>query len=204
VFFDVTRANPVRSWDVAAAADAPLPDADLVAGLRAGEPAAFDAAYELHSGPIYRFLTRLCGVPLADDLFQETWLRLARHGRALRPDTNLRAWLYTVARNLARSHARWAGGDAAAVAAVARWWYLPGPGASPHDAAVAADAAARLRRAFERLPAPSREILLLVAGEGLAVDEAARVLDLQPEAARQRLHRARAALAAALPEEDER
>lgn len=193
----------MRSWIVAAAAEMPVPDADLVARLRAGEPAAFDAVYELYSGPIYRFLARLCGAPAADDLFQETWLRLARHGRALRPDTNLRAWLYTVARNLARSHARCAGGDAAAVAAVARWWYLPAPGASPHDAAVAADAAARLQRAFDRLPAQSREILLLVAGEGLAIDEAARVLDLKPEAARQRLHRARAALAGALPKEDE-
>jgi RNA polymerase sigma-70 factor (ECF subfamily) len=187
---------------VAAAAEAPVDD--LVARLRAGEPAAFDAAYELHAPAIYRFLARLVGAAVADDLFQETWLRLARHGRTLRPDTNLRAWLYTVARNLARSHARWAGLDASSVAAVARWWYLPAPGASPHDAAVAAVAAARLQRALDRLPAQGREILLLVAGEGLAVEDAARVLDLTPEAARQRLHRARAALARALPKEDER
>jgi RNA polymerase sigma-70 factor (ECF subfamily) len=185
---------------VAAAAEAPVDD--LVARLRAGQPAAFDAAYELHAPAIYRFLARLAGAAVADDLFQETWLRLARHGRTLRPDTNLRAWLYTVARNLARSHARWAGLDASSVAAVARWWYLPGPGASPHDDAVASDAAARLQRALERLPAHGREILLLVAGEGLAVDEAARVLGLTPEAARQRLHRARAALTAALPKEE--
>lgn len=186
---------------MAAAAEAPP---DLVTRLRAGDPAAFDAAYESHSAAIYRFLSRLCGGrDVAQDLFQETWMRLARHGRTLRPDTNLRAWLYTVARNLARSHARWAGLDAASVAAVARWWYLPGAGATPHDAAVASDAAGRLQRALERLPAQGREILLLVAGEGLAVDEAARVLGLSPEAARQRLHRARATLARDLPREDE-
>jgi RNA polymerase sigma-70 factor (ECF subfamily) len=188
---------------VAAAAQAPS-DPDLLARLRAGERAAFDAVYDAHAGAIFRFLSRLCGRrDLAEDLFQETWLRLARHARGLRPDTNVRAWLYTVARNLARSHARWAGLDAASVAAVSRWWYLPS-GTSPHEAAVAADAAARLEAALARLPAAGREILLLVAGEGLPVDEAARVLGLSAEAARQRLHRARAALALALPKENER
>jgi RNA polymerase sigma-70 factor (ECF subfamily) len=180
-----------------------MDDLDLVARLRAGDPAAFTAAYDGHADAIFRFLSRLCGGRAhAEDLFQETWMRLARHARTLRPDTNLRAWLYTVARNLARSHARWAGLDASSVAAVARWWYLPQPGATPHDAAVASDAAARLQRAMERLPAAGREILLLVAGEGLAVDEAARILELSPEAARQRLHRARGVLADALKEEN--
>jgi RNA polymerase sigma-70 factor (ECF subfamily) len=184
-----------------------LSAAPLVARLRAGDAAAFSEAYDRHAAAIFRFLHRLCGRrELAEDLFQETWLRLARHARALRPDTELRAWLYAVARNLARSHARFALVDAAAVAALARWWYLvpPTQAAAPEAAAVAADAAARLERAVARLPAAQREILLLVAGEGLGADEAARVLGLRPEAARQRLHRARAELAKSLPKEDER
>jgi len=177
---------------------------DLLARLRAGDAAAFSAAYELHAGPIFRFLMRLCGRrELAEDLFQETWLRLARHARRLRPDTELRPWLYAVARNLVRSHARFAVADAAGVAALARWWYLDARGAEPENAAVAADEAARLERALARLPLAGREVLLLVAGEGLAVDEAARVLGVTPEAARQRLHRARAELAKSLPKEDE-
>ena len=129
-------------------------------------------------------------------------MRLARHARTLRPDTNLRAWLYAVARNLVRSHVRWAVLDAASLDAVARWWSLPNA-ATPHEAAVGSDAAGRLEAALARLPVAGREILLLVAAEGLAVDEAARVLGLSPEAARQRLHRARAAIARALPPEDE-
>jgi RNA polymerase sigma-70 factor (ECF subfamily) len=156
-----------------------------------------------HAATIFRFLERLCGRrELAEDLFQETWMRFARHARGLRPDTEPRAWLYAVARNLVRSHARWALGDAAAVASFASWWYLDGPHAAPHDAAVAADAARCLERGLSRLPLAAREVLLLVAAEGLAVDEAARVLGVTPEAARQRLHRARAALAKTLPKED--
>jgi RNA polymerase sigma-70 factor (ECF subfamily) len=177
---------------------------ELVARLRAGDAAALSAAYDAHAAAIFRFLVRLCGRrDLAEDLFQETWLRLARHARGLRPDTELRAWLYAVARNLARSHARFGLAEARGVAALARWWYLDPRGGAPEDAAVAADAAARLERALARLPLAGREVLLLVAGEGLAVDEAARVLGITPEAARQRLHRARAELSKSLPEEDD-
>ena len=183
------------------------PDAaprELLERLRAGDAAAFRAVYEQHGASIFRFLTRLCGRrELAEDLFQETWIRFARHARTLRPDTRPRAWLYTVARNLVRSHARWALVDAAGVAALASWWYLEAPSAAPHEAAVGADAGRRLERALGRLPIAGREVLLLVAAEGLAVDEAARVLGITPEAARQRLHRARAELARCLPKEDE-
>jgi len=188
----------VRSWGVAAE-EAGL---QLIARLREGDASAFSEAYELHAAPIFRFLTRLAGrAEVAEDLFQETWIRFARHARTLRPDTNLRGWLYAVARNLARSHARWTVLDARTVAGLARWWYLSA-GATPHDEAVAADAAARLEQALAALPAWGREILTLVAGEGLPVDDAARVLGPSPEAARQRLHRARAALQRVLPKED--
>jgi RNA polymerase sigma-70 factor (ECF subfamily) len=177
----------------------------LVARLRSGDAAAFSEVYTRHGVPVFRFLARLCGRrDLAEDLYQETWLRLARHARDLRPDTDVRAWLYTVARNLVRSHARFSVVDAAAMEALGRWWYRDAPGAAPHDAAVAADVARRVERAVARLPLGAREVLLLVAGEGLAVDAAARVLGVTPEAARQRLHRARAEIARSLPSEDER
>jgi RNA polymerase sigma-70 factor (ECF subfamily) len=188
-----------------AAADAPDPsaEADLVAGLRAGDSAAFTAVYARHGPAMFRFLVRLCGRrELAEDLFQELWVRVARHARRLRPDTQLGPWLYAVARNLVRSHARWSVGDAAGLAALARWWYFEAPASAPLDAAVAADAARRLEAGIARLPVSGREVLLLVVVEGLAVDDAARVLAITPEAARQRLHRARAELLRCLPLSD--
>jgi RNA polymerase sigma factor (sigma-70 family) len=179
------------------------PSTELIARLRAGDASAFSEAYAAHAPATFRFLRRMCGSSaLAEDLFQETWLRLARHARGLRPDTQLRAWLYAVARNLARSHARFALVDAAGVAALARWWYRDAPVAAPDETAIAADASACLARAMARLPIAGREVLSLVAGEGLSVDDAARVLAITPEAARQRLHRARAELARHLPKEE--
>lgn len=57
-----------------------------------------------------------------------------------------------------------------------------------------------LERALADLPETPREILLLVAIEGLEIAQAATVLGLSADTARQRLSRARAALAAALYE----
>jgi RNA polymerase sigma factor (sigma-70 family) len=178
-------------------------DPELLARLRRGDGAAFDAVYAAHREGLFRFLVRLSRrVELAEDLFQETWMRLARHAHALRDGTNLGAWLYTVARNLHRSHARARLVDARALEALARWWYLgAGGGVAPDRQAGAAAEVARLRTELDGLPAAHREVLVLVAAEGTPHDEAARLLGITQEALRQRLARARAALAARLEPE---
>jgi len=137
-------------------------------------------------------------------LLQETWLRLATHVRGLARDTNLRAWLYTVARNLYRSHRRRALLDLDLL----RFWkwatraQMPAP--SPHDRAVVTEAERQLEAALATLPVAQREILLLVAVDGFSPSQAAEILRLRPEAARQRLRRARAAIASALSPEREK
>jgi RNA polymerase sigma factor (sigma-70 family) len=167
--------------------------------LRRGDGAAFDSVYARHKDEVWRFLMRLGGRrELAEDLFQETWLRLARHARQLAPDTNLRAWLYAVARNLHRSHVRWALLDERARTALARWWYLDQAPLRADARADAAGALGRLRSAFDALPAAHREVLVLAVDEDLSSVDVAKVLSLSHDAARQRLSRARAALAAAL------
>jgi RNA polymerase sigma-70 factor (ECF subfamily) len=175
-------------------------DPELVARLRSGDGAAFDAVYDAYREQLFRFLARLTGRrEVAEDLFQETWMRLAQHARTLRDDTNLRAWLFAVARNLARSHGRWTILDARTTRALARWWYLGAPPA-PDDEAAANATLSRLEEAFAALPDAHREVLALAAGEGLPHDEVGRILGLSPEATRQRLARARAVLARRLEE----
>src|SRR5678816_2256893 len=79
----------------------------LVGRLRTGDPAAFDAVHEAFNGRLYNFLARLSNRrDVAEDLLEETWLRLVKHAGRLRPDTRLGPWLFTVARNLHVSHIR--------------------------------------------------------------------------------------------------
>ena len=80
---------------------------ELVAALRAGEPAAFDAVYDAFNARLYNFLARLANRrDVAEDLLEETWLRLVVHALRLQPDTRLGPWLFTVARNLHASNCR--------------------------------------------------------------------------------------------------
>ncbi len=70
-------------------------DAALTERLRRGDATAFDEVYRRYTPGLFAFLARLVGrAAIAEELLQETWMRLATHARALARDTNLRAWLY--------------------------------------------------------------------------------------------------------------
>ena len=159
----------------------------LVERLRRGDRLAFRELYARFAQPSFGFLLRLCGRrDQAEDLHQETWLAVARHAVRLAPDSDLAAWIFTIARNQFRSAHRSAGRTPAA--------HVEPPVVEAHDDPAAHD----LERALRALPDTHREILLLVGVEGLALERAAAVLALRPDAARQRLARARAALAEGL------
>lgn len=67
----------------------------------------FGAVVSAHHGEIYRYLRRVIGRAAdADDLSQETFLRAYRAYRSLPGDANIRAWLFSIATNLARNHFR--------------------------------------------------------------------------------------------------
>src|SRR2546429_1890265 len=79
----------------------------------------FETILEAHHAEIYRYLRRVTSrAAEADDLSQETFLRAYRAYRALPSDANVRAWLFTIATNLARNHFRSEGRRSRAHAAV--------------------------------------------------------------------------------------
>jgi RNA polymerase sigma-70 factor (ECF subfamily) len=189
----VTRAPVGRYGRVDAAIER-----ELVSRLRGGDAAAFDEIYAWMRPRVFSFLARMTGRrDVADDLSQEVWLRLARNAAKLAPDTRLAAWLFTVARNLYVSHWR-----AHQVAAQLAGGLLPLPPTppSPFETAAETQISARIERAMTALPETYREILLLCAVEGMTPKDAAVVLGISGEAARQRLARARTMIDRALGE----
>ena len=168
-----------------------LAELELVARLRTGDGAAFDEVYRRHHVRVHGFVARMQGRrDGVDDIVQETWLRLARHAAQLRPDTRLGAWLFTVARNLVLGRQRWRLLDADRLMSLSR---LPAPSTpTPFDLSQASETERRVELALQTLPVKYREVLLLVAIEGLEPSQVAAMLDLKPEATRQRLARARA------------
>ena len=176
---------------------------ETLALMRASDPRGFDRVYDRYRDRVYAFLLRLCGRrDVADDLFQDTWMRVAEKAAGLRPDSDVAAWLFTVARNVFRSAWR-ARRDVApgplAGAGVADFApTLPAPGPAP-DARLHLS---ELERALLALSVDDREVLLLIATEDLGQHQIAAIAGIAPAALRQRVTRARARLAKLLEPAD--
>jgi len=163
----------------------PPPDEDLLERLRQGDEAAFAQVYAAEKATVYGYLLRLGrDVNVAADLFQNVWLKLARHAPNLRADSNLRGWLLTVARREYISYRR---AQALDLSRVLLLGMAPDPSVSS-----APDAESReLLDALQRLSDADREVLLLCAESDLDAAERAAVLGISEVALRQRLARAR-------------
>lgn len=171
----------------------------LVARLKAGDTSAFEAIYEAYRPRLFGFLVRLSRRrDVAEDLLEETWLRLVSRAATLTTDARLAPWLFTVARNLYSSWRRSRAVDATRTSELDPAWPAPERGDSPFDEAARSELERRVEVALARLPLPDREVLLLVGVEGMTPQEAAAVCGLSAEALRARLHRARERLAAAM------
>ncbi len=171
----------------------------LLARLKAGEPAAFETVYEAFRPRLFSFLARLSRRrDVAEDLLEETWVRLVAHASELADDTCLGAWLFTVARNLFASWCRHRAVDESRISDLAPSWPFAKAGETPFEAAARTETERRLEAALGRLSPRDREVLLLVAVEDLTPSEAAAVLGLESAALRKRLQRARERLAAEL------
>ena len=169
---------------------------ELVGRLRAGEPDAFDEIHDAFNSRLFTFLVRLSNRrEVAEDLLEETWLRLVKHASRLRPDTELARWLFTVARNLHVSYCRSRLLEDSRLADLIGLWPSGAARPSPLEAAEAGEAQRHLAAALASLPATYREALLLTAVEGLRASEAAEICGISHDAMRQRLSRARARLA---------
>jgi RNA polymerase sigma-70 factor (ECF subfamily) len=82
-------------------------DAELMAAVRDGDRGAFSRLVERHKDAVVNYLTRLSGDrDRAEDLAQETFLRLFRAADAYREQGFLRAYLFRIATNLVRSEER--------------------------------------------------------------------------------------------------
>src|SRR5215217_7693792 len=155
---------------------------ELVRRLRHGDVGAFDEVHDAFNNRLFSFLARLARRrDVAEDLLEETWLRVVTNARRLRDDTQLGPWLFTIARNLYASYCRTRMLDTAAVTSLSLWPVLPSA-PSPFEATAANELVRRVEAALASLPAKYREALLLVASEGLTPAEAAAVCGVRPEA----------------------
>ncbi len=128
--------------------------------------------------PVFRFLVAAVGRDAADDCFQETFIAALRAYPRLRPDSNLRGWVLTIAQRKATDHHR---ARSRAPVPVAE----PEPRGHAPEPQVADDA---LWTAVRALPAKQRAAILLRYAGDLSHREVAAALDCSEEAARRSAH----------------
>jgi RNA polymerase sigma-70 factor (ECF subfamily) len=167
--------------------------------LMAGHDAALNDLMERHATPIFHFLCRMAGnEDDANDLAQETFVRVFKSRASFRPHEKFSTWLFTIAANLARNHFRWRARHPGISLETKNdeteqtlGGTLPAGGPSPNEQALATERAHAVRAAVNNLPEDLRAAVVLCEWEDRSVAEAAVLLATTPKAVESRLYRAR-------------
>lgn len=168
-------------------APAPAPsDESLAAALRDGDDAALDALMLRWQLPLRAFLHRhLQNEADALDLAQDTFVRLYRHRASYRDGARFSTWMFQIALNLCRDHARRRARRPHVALDAAPESTDASP--APDTAALDAERAVAVRAAIAALPENLREPLLLSTYENLPQAEIAAILRATPKAVETRL-----------------
>lgn len=167
--------------------------------FKSGDARAFSTLVQRHRGPVYNFILRYVGHrQRAEDVLQETWLKVVRNSSEWQPKARFTTWVYTIARNLCV--------DSARKESFRKVDSLDAP--ASHDEsdgrtkgdlvaderAQTPDRAAhnvRLRpmieKALEGLPAEQREVFLLREYQGIGFKEIAEVTGVNENTVKSRM-----------------
>ena len=174
-------------------------DEGLMLAFRAGDARAFELLVRKHRTPVFNFVLRYVGSRArAEDVLQETWLKVVRSAREYEPKAKFSTWLYTIARNLCVDSARkesyrqtasleasvtGAEGDESRPLGES----LPDEGVSPERGAYNARVRPLLERALAGLPEEQREVFVLREYSGIPFKEIAEVTGVSENTVKSRM-----------------
>jgi RNA polymerase sigma-70 factor, ECF subfamily len=176
----------------------PTDDKLTLEKLRRGDAVEFERVFRATYAPLCRFVSRYVEPAVAEEIAQETYLRLWNDRERLDVRTSLRAYLFAAARNRALNHLkhlgveqRWAEAETAASGGAHAEADAP-------ERLDRAEVAQRVGRVVEGLPPRLRETVDLRWGEGLTHAEIAEAMGVTVKAVEANVARAKAALRAGL------
>ncbi len=175
-----------------------VPDSDLMIRLARGEDEALDILMRRWGDRLIAFLYRMTGRrDVAADLAQETFVKIYQARGRYKPSGTFSTWLFAIAANLARNHARWirrhptvsmddtdAGGETS-------FPEPADPSRAPDGTAIGNEISDTVNRAVLDLPMDLREALTLFVHEDLGYADIAKILGCSSKAVETRIYRAR-------------
>lgn len=181
-------------------------DEELLAAYQQGDPGAFELLLRRHRAPLFTFLLRMLGDrQRAEDLAQETFLRIVKGAPAWEQRARFQTWLYTIARNLCVDQGRrdrfrradsldQTGPDDEP----ARVDSVPGREIDPARGAESARLRPLLQKALLSLPAEQREVFILREQAGVPFKEIAVLVSANENTVKSRMRYALEGLRKAL------
>ncbi len=161
-------------------------DEQLMLAYREGDAGAFDELYRRHKGGLFRFVLRsLRDRAVAEELYQEIWMRAIEARGRYEPQAKFSTWLYTIAHNRLVDHWRKKGLQVVSLDTESE--ISANPGFEPPRILEARQALEKFTRALEALPPAQREAFLLHQEAEMSVPEIARATGTNEEAAKSRL-----------------
>jgi RNA polymerase sigma-70 factor, ECF subfamily len=170
-------------------------DAD-VARLRRGDLNALSELIARYQNRLYRYLLRIVRQPSeAEDLFQQTWLKVVEKVGSFDVNRNFDAWLFTLARNLAIDHLRRARPQSLDEPVADDWDCttladrIPSRDDTPLDNALAVERRTHIDEAMGALPMIYREAISLRFEDGMKIEEIAQIIEVPVSTVKSRLRR---------------
>jgi len=165
----------------------------IARGLRRRDPDLLDRLIEQYQHRLLRYLIYLSGSrDLAEDLFQETWIRVLERGHQYDGRREFSTWLYAVARNLTIDHLR-RKSPVSLDGLMESEDHAPLEPADPRPTAWEVvqqhEHAELINAALAGIPAEYREAIVLRFQDGLALDEIAAVTGAPVGTVKSRLYR---------------
>ena len=173
-------------------------DETLMLRYRNGDADAFARLYARHRGPLYRYLLRQCGRPaVAEELFQDIWLKLIAARAGYTVQAKFGTWLYRIAHNRLVDHYRASarGLPLSYADDCPEWMEIPAPEeVQPEVREDRRRQSERLLELLAELPEAQREAVLLKEEAGLSLEEIAQATGTGRETVKSRLRYALARL----------
>ncbi len=158
--------------------DQPLDDRALLGRIHGGDESALEELLTRYWEPVVRVASQLLDSwDSAEDVAQETFIRLWERRETWGLDGSIRGLLFRIARNAAIDVRRQRSADERASAHVPE----PADAGQPDDLAEGQELEAAIAEALAALPERRREVFILVRHHGLTYKEVAEALDLSAQ-----------------------
>lgn len=171
-------------------------DEELMVQLKKGRIEAFEMLMERHRKPLFSFIFRMLGnFHVAQDVFQETFLRVFCHAQRFDESLTFSPWLYRIARNLCLEEIRRRRRiETISIEETELQAGKHGRERKPDEELEKKGMRQVLEKALLYLTERQREVFLLRETQGFSYEEIAQITDMSVSAVKSCLHRARVAL----------